>query len=52
MAKTSHQNLRVTVFVYGRLEPGSQNKAVFSSVSLLPLNIVYKFKVTLSLGIL
>lgn len=53
MDKNSHQNLTITVtmFVYARLEPASQKKAVFSNVLLLPLNIVYEFKVIPSLKI-
>lgn len=53
MAKNLNQNLTVTItmFVYDRLEPGSQKKAIFSNVSLLPLYIVYKVKVILSLKI-
>jgi len=46
MAKNCQQNLTVTVtvVVYTRLEP-----AVFSNISLLPLNIVSKVKIILSL---
>lgn len=53
MAKNSHQNLTITIaiFVYARLEPGSQKKAVFANISLLPLNVVYKFKVIPNLKI-